>query len=89
MTTVVSGHTGHITELVVDQTAYVEGDRVSLIAYLGIPASVANQVNGKWISIPPGAQEYNQVESGVTFDSALNELELRAPLRTVSTGRVP
>ena len=66
--------TGQITILVLDETAYVEGDTKGLELLQGLTTSQASKYAGQWISIPKGDKSYNRTAAAVTFASFLQEI---------------
>jgi len=75
--------TGHVTVLVVANTAYVRGDAFTLQNYLGFRAPDAAEYAGTWILIPHDAGGFATVAAGVRLASAIDEANLPAPLVSV------
>ncbi len=67
-----------------DQTVYIEGNLAALQDQLGLSASGAAGLAGKWISAQSGDAPYQDLEVGLTVSSALPEGELTP----TSTGQV-
>jgi hypothetical protein len=66
--------TGHITILVLDQTAYVQGDMNGLGVVLGLTRAQATTYAGQWISIPKGDKDYGKTAAAVTLGSFLQSI---------------
>jgi hypothetical protein len=77
------GRTGHVTVLVVANTAYVRGDAFTLQNYMGFKAPDAAEYAGKWILIPHDAGGFATVAAGVRLASTIDETKLPAPLVSV------
>jgi len=75
--------TGHVTVLVVANTAYVRGDAFTLQNYMGFKAPDAGEYAGKWILIPHDAGGFATVAAGVRLASTIDEAKLPAPLVSV------
>lgn len=80
-----AGHVGHVTVLVVANTAYVRGDAFTLESYMRIPASSATAWAGKWLSLAHTAPDFAQVAAAVRLVSTLAELSMPPPFRSVGT----
>jgi hypothetical protein len=78
-----NGKSGHVTVLVVADTAYIRGDAFTLENYLGFSAAEAAQAAGKWLVLSHTEQGFAGVAAGVRLSSTLAELELRAPVTAV------
>jgi hypothetical protein len=76
---------GHVTVLVVANTAYVRGDMFTLVNYMRIPPSAAMRWSGKWLSLPASAPGYKAVAAGVRLRSTLDEMKMPGPFRDVGT----
>jgi len=63
--------TGHATILVLDRTAYVQGNANGLQFLLGLTKAQASSYAGQWISIPKGDKHYNPTAGAVTLGSFL------------------
>lgn len=79
------GRVGHVTVLVVANTAYVRGDAFTLTNYMGIPASSASAWAGKWLSLAPSAPDFRNVARAVRLSSTLDELKMPPPFRRSGT----
>jgi hypothetical protein len=66
--------TGHATILVLDQTAYVQGNANGLQFLLGLTKAQASSYAGRWISILRGDKHYNQTAGDVTLGSFLQSI---------------
>jgi len=73
------GNTGHVTVLVVADTAYVRGDVFALTNYMGFSAARAASLAGHWLQIPHTARGYATVAAAVRLKSTLSELVLPRP----------
>jgi hypothetical protein len=71
---------GRATFLLIAGVGYLRGNAAALENYYGFPASVADQVNGRWISFRHGDQGYQQLTSQLRFPFFLEEISLEAPL---------
>jgi hypothetical protein len=67
---VLGKQTAHLTIIVLDQTAYLEGDAVGL-QFQGLTKSQATAYAGKWISIPKGDKLYAGTAEDVTLGSVI------------------
>jgi hypothetical protein len=72
--------TGHVTVLVVADTAYVHGDAFTLMNYMGLSSSYA----GKWIRIPHSSAGFATVAEAVRLRSTIAELSMPPPLSLVT-----
>jgi hypothetical protein len=66
--------TGQITILVLDDTAYVEGDLNGLELLQGLTKSQATTYAGQWISIPKGDKSYSKTAAEVTLGSFVQSI---------------
>jgi hypothetical protein len=73
------GKTGHVTVLVVADTAYVRGDAFTLANFMGFSAAAASGHAGRWMRIPHTASGFATVAAGVRLKSTIDELTLRRP----------
>jgi len=80
-----AGRAGHVTVLVVANTAYVRGDAFTLTNYMRIPASAASVWSGKWLSFAHSAPDFAAIAAAVRLASTLEELTMPPPLRSVGT----
>jgi hypothetical protein len=80
-----SGRVGHVTVLVVSNTAFIRGDAFTLTNYMGIPASAAAAWAGKWLSLAKSAPDYPTVSAAVRLGSTLDEVKMPPPFRTLGT----
>lgn len=76
--------TAHLTILVVDQTAYVQGDARALQDLQGLTKAQATQYAGQWISVPKGDQDFSGTAAAVTLPSLVNLLAPHGKLATFS-----
>jgi hypothetical protein len=81
------GKSGHVTVMVVADTAYIRGDAFALQNYLGFTASAATEAKGKWISLAKTEPSYATVAAGVRLASTMSELRLKAPLSTLGSSQ--
>jgi hypothetical protein len=72
---------GKLTIVVVDQTAYVQGDATGLHEALGLTKVQASTYAGQWISIPKGDKLYGGVAEDVTLGSAIQVMTPRGRLK--------
>jgi hypothetical protein len=79
------GRVGHVTVLVVANTAYVRGDAFTLANYMRIPPSAAARWAGKWLSLAPSAPDYKEVAAAVRLASTLDELKMPQPFHLAGT----
>jgi hypothetical protein len=63
--------TAHFTIVVIDQTAYFQGDELGLQLGLGLTKTQATTYAGQWISIPKGDKLYAGTAAFVTLDSVI------------------
>jgi hypothetical protein len=76
--------TGHITVIVVSDTAYIFGDAFALVNYMGFEEHAAAKYENVWIVIPHTDSDYSTVAAGVNLLSTVDELELAGRLSSVS-----
>ncbi len=81
---VIDDNGGHMTVLVVEGLAYVQGDSRALERDLGAPSADAVRLAGQWLSIPSTNQLFGVVSDAVTMKSDFSQARLIGPL---STGR--
>ena len=81
---VIDDNGGHMTVLVVEGLAYVQGDSRALERDLGAPSVDAARLAGQWLSIPSTNQLFSEVSDAVTMKSDFSQARLIGPL---STGR--
>jgi hypothetical protein len=79
------GRVGHVTVLVVANTAYIRGDAFTLESYMGIPSSAAAVWAGKWLSLDRSAPDYAAVSAAVRLGSTLDEVKMPPPFREAGT----
>jgi hypothetical protein len=77
------GTTGHVTVLVVANTAYVRGDSFALVAFLGLTTVQATQYAGRWFYVKPPNGAYRPVAQDVSLQSFVVDLIMPAPYTTV------
>ena len=80
------GQTGHVTVLVVHNTAYIRGDAFAMHAYMGFSSSEAARYHGHWISISRGYPAYHTVAAAVTLPSFVHELHFPSSSLTRVSG---
>jgi hypothetical protein len=73
------GKSGHVTVLVVANTAYVRGDAFALASYMGFSGAEARRLAGHWLKIPHTARSYPTVSAAVRLRSTISELALPRP----------
>jgi hypothetical protein len=84
-----AGRTGHVTVLVVANTAYVHGDAFTLMNYMGFPAAAAATYAEKWLSLAHTAPDFRTVAADVRLDSStLGELKMPSSVRIVGSSVV-
>jgi hypothetical protein len=71
-----SGRSGHVTVLVISNTAYLRGDAFALANYNGLPSAIATKYADVWIMIPRTSGAYATVTAGVTLPSTIAELNI-------------
>jgi hypothetical protein len=76
--------TGHVTVIVVSNTAYVRGDAFTLMHDMGFSAAAAAQQAGKWIVIQHSSKAFAPVAADVRLASTIDSLKLPAPLTAVA-----
>lgn len=81
----VGGRVGHVTVLVVANTAYIRGDAFTLANYMGIPSATAAAWAGKWLSLARSAPGYPAVSAAVRLGSTLDEVKMPPPFREIGT----
>ena len=82
------GSTGHVTIVVVRNTAYVRGDRFALGAYLGLTTAQATRYAGRWFSLVPPGAAYGQVAEAVRLQSFVAELRMPGPYRAAAAATI-
>jgi hypothetical protein len=79
----VSGKSGHVTVIVVANTAYVRGDAFTLEHYMGFPATTAAADAGKWLRLAHTSPAFATVAADVRLASTVSELAMPKPLTAV------
>jgi hypothetical protein len=74
-----AGKSGHVTVLVVANTAYVRGDAFALANYMGFSGAEARRFGGRWIKIAHTSSWYPTVSAAVRLRSAIKEITLPRP----------
>jgi hypothetical protein len=74
-----AGKSGHVTVLVVANTAYVRGDALTLANYMGFSDAAAARFAGRWLKIPHTARSYPAVSEAVRLRSTIKEIVLPKP----------
>jgi hypothetical protein len=74
-----AGKSGHVTVLVVANTAYVRGDFFALASYMGFSRAAATRYAGRWIKVPHTARGYPTVSEAVRLRSTIKEIALPSP----------
>jgi hypothetical protein len=82
------GKSGHVTVIVVADTAYIRGDAFTLTSYMGLSPSAAAKSAGKWLTLTHHQAGYATVAAGVRLSSALDELKLKPPIAAVAPSRL-
>jgi hypothetical protein len=77
------GRSGHVTVLVVADTAYVRGDAFALASYMGFSGAAATRFAGHWLKIPHTARSYPTVSAAVRLRSTLKEITVPRPRVTL------
>lgn len=83
----VGKNTGHITIVVVSQTAYVTGDAFGLQALQQLTQTQASTYAGQWISIPSADKDFKSTAADVTLGSEVTDLAPHGHLQ-VASGKV-
>jgi hypothetical protein len=78
-----NGKTGHVTAIVVANTAYVRGDAFTLEQYMGLPAATAAADAGKWLRLEKTSVGFAAVAAGVRLASTFSEIAMPKPLTAV------
>jgi hypothetical protein len=68
--------TGHVTVLVVENTAYVRGDALALQSYMGFSSADASAAAGKWVRVEHTHAWFSTVAAAVRLGSTIDELRL-------------
>jgi hypothetical protein len=75
---------GHVTILYIAGTAYVTGNNVGLVGFLGLSAAEAARVADRWVSVRPGQSlgqnAYSDIADGITLSSVATEIQVDSPL---------
>jgi hypothetical protein len=72
---------GHVTVLVIGETAYVRGDSFTLTNYMRYRPDAATTYSGQWIQIPRTDPDFKRVSRDVTLPSSVGDLSIPPPLR--------
>jgi|SRR5579862_3355893 len=75
-----SGHTGHGTELVINNVVYLKADAIVLANFTHIAVTMAD----KWLSLRPGAKDYASLADAIRIKSVMSELRMSAPVGLVA-----
>src|SRR5205823_2568333 len=62
---------------------YVRGDAFVLVNFMGYRPGPAARFDHRWIRVPADDADYSALASGVTLSSAVAEITLRLPLKTI------
>ncbi len=76
------------TVILLDNVAYITGNRPAVTGFFGFPKNLGPTLAGKWISFQPTDQGYSTVSAGVTLSSALKEITPTGPLSMGRTTKV-
>ena len=81
--------TGHVTVVVVANTAYIRGDAFTLKNYMAFSAAQATAYSGKWLRLAHTASGFPTVSADVRLDSsALAALKMPSSVRSIRHGIV-
>ncbi|MFL5954025.1 MAG: hypothetical protein ACJ76I_07940 [Gaiellaceae bacterium] len=83
-----NGKAGHVTVIVVANTAYVRGDAFTLEHYMGLPAATAAADAGKWLRLAHTSAGFATVAASVRLASTVSELAMPKPLTAVAATTV-
>jgi hypothetical protein len=79
---------GHVTVLVVANTAYLRGDSFTLTNYMRFPADAATAYAGRWLVLAHTAPDFKTVAAAVRLGSMLDQLKMPQPLTSTGTTTV-
>ncbi|HLN05104.1 MAG TPA: hypothetical protein VK217_02415 [Acidimicrobiales bacterium] len=65
---------GHLTLLLVDGTAYFEGDALGLEGFTGLSATLSSEFAGRWISVPSTNQGFSTIAGTLAVKTAAAQL---------------
>ncbi len=69
-----AGKSGHVTVLVVANTAYVRGEAFALVNYMAFSHAEATRFAGRWIKVAPTARWYPTLSAAVRLRSTIKEI---------------
>ena len=75
----ISSTTGQSQIIVKDGVAYIESNGPELQVALGVSASVASTLSGKWVAVHAGEAPYNQLTAATSLTSTLAEFTPGGP----------
>jgi hypothetical protein len=85
---VIDDNGGHMTVLVINGDAWVEGDTEALEHDLDAPSQDATELAGHWLSIPPSNQLFGPVSDAVTLQSDFKQDRISGPLKQAREVRI-
>jgi hypothetical protein len=71
-----NGEVGHVTVSLVGGSVYFEGDEAGLAGFMGLPAPLASQYVGQWISLTKADKGFSTTVAGLTTSSALSQIQM-------------
>jgi hypothetical protein len=78
------GESGHVTVIVANDTAYLNGDEFTLHGFLGFAQAQAARYANVWIRVPHQSHLYATVADAVTLPSFLAEVYPKADLTSLT-----
>ena len=81
-------HAGHVTVVVVDNTAYLRGDAFTLSNYMRFPTDAATAYAGRWLAIAHSAPDFKTVAAAVRLGSMIDQLKMPQPFKSTGPATV-
>jgi hypothetical protein len=77
-----------VTVVLVDHVAYIRGDMTVLQNFMGLKASEARAVAGKWFKMSNNVPDYATVSNGLTVSSSVNDCNMSGAVTASSNRKV-
>jgi len=78
------GNAHLVTVVLLDQVAYIKGDATVLQKYMGLKATEARRVAGKWFKMLSTVPDYTAVSGGLTVSSVVNEFNMSGAITALA-----
>jgi hypothetical protein len=74
-----AGKSGHVTVLVVANTAYIRGDAFTLENYMGFSTASAESLANRWLKVPHTAPRFAPTAEAVRLRSTIKDVTVPRP----------